>query len=101
VVTNCGDVELNATAVQVQRFAPADHYLYAFTCPGCSLLVTKPATPRVVELLVRAGVEAFTFFRPAELDEVHAGPAITYDDLLSFHYEVSDTGWLDSLIGAR
>jgi predicted RNA-binding Zn-ribbon protein involved in translation (DUF1610 family) len=97
---NCGDIELSAQGVEVVRFAPDPSSFYSFSCPQCTVLVTRPATSRVVDLLVSAGVQAMTFTRPAELDEIHDGPPITYDDLLNFHYEVSDGGWLDTLTGA-
>ncbi len=97
---SCGDIDLSTGDVTVQRFGPGSEVAYAFNCPHCQAAVTKAAPQRVVDLLVAAGVRVVTWTRPAELDEFHTGPPISYDDLLAFHFEVSTSGWLDALIGA-
>jgi len=35
---------------------------------------------------------------PAELSEPKSGPAITYDDLLAFHFELDSDDWLEQVI---
>lgn len=96
----CGDVDMTTADVQVQRFAPGEVTAYAFSCPRCRVLVTKPASGRVVDMLMAAGARMVTWTRPAELDEIHQGPAVGYDDLLAFHFEVESEGWLDALLGS-
>ncbi|CAG4930522.1 unnamed protein product [Acidithrix sp. C25] len=33
-----------------------------------------------------------------ELEEDHQGEPISYDELMDFHYQISNDGWLDRLI---
>jgi hypothetical protein len=61
-------------------------------------MVNKPAEQRVVELLVSAGVKVVSWDLPAELSEPKAGPAISYDDLLAFHFELDSESWLEQVI---
>ncbi len=96
----CGDVELTTREVQVQVCSATDEGTYSFLCPSCRLIVNKPAEPRVVELLVSAGVRLVNWDMPAELSEAKYGPAINYDDLLAFHFEVESENWLEHVIAA-
>jgi len=68
---------------------------YAFRCPSCRLAVSKPAEPRVVDVLVSSGVRLSVWHLPAELDEPKHGAPINYDDLLTFHDELQKDDWLD------
>jgi len=61
-------------------------------------MVSKPAEPPVVDLLASAGVRVVTWDLPPELREHKIGPPITHDDLLSFHDDIQNEGWLDQLI---
>jgi hypothetical protein len=70
---------------------------YLFSCPDCQMVVTKPAEPRVVDLLVSSGVRMSVWQLPAELDEPRAGPPISYDDLLEFHFELQRTDWFERM----
>ena len=94
----CGDVELTTREVQVQVCSATDEGTYSFLCPSCRLIVNKPAEQRVVELLVSAGVKVVSWDLPAELSELKAGPPISYDDLLAFHFELDSEGWLEHVI---
>ncbi len=73
---------------------------YAFRCPRCSLAVSKPADPKIVDLLVSSGVRLSVWHLPAELYEAHEGSAISYDDLLEFHYAIQQEGWLEKLVSS-
>jgi hypothetical protein len=75
-----------------------DDGTYSFLCPSCRLIVNKPAEQRVVELLVSAGVRVVNWDLPAELSEAKSGPAISYDDLLAFHFELDSDDWLEQVI---
>jgi len=44
-------------------------------------------------------VAVSTWQMPAELDEVHYGPAISHDDLLEFHFQLQRRNSLDELAG--
>jgi hypothetical protein len=61
------------------------------------MAVAKPAEPRIVDLLVSAGVGLTTWTLPAELRESHAGNPFNYDDLLSFHFELQSDEWQNHL----
>ena len=54
----------------------------------------------MVDLLAEAGVRLVRWAMPAELDETHDGPAITYDDLLAFHFDVEQDDWLEQVLSA-
>ena len=95
---SCGDVETTTRAVQVLRCTTTGAATYAFVCPSCRLRVAKEATEHVVALLVDAGVPVVGWEMPAELDEPKAGPAVTHDDLLGFHFAVQEPGWLEAQV---
>lgn len=95
----CGDVELTTRDVQVLLCATTNEGSYAFRCPACSLAVSKPAEPRIVDVLVASGVRLSVWQMPAELDEEHAGAPISYDDLLEFHFELKGDDWFERLTG--
>lgn len=94
---DCGDVELTSRDVRVRVNAATNEGSYAFQCPECQLAVSKAAEPRIIDLLVSSGVELFVWTVPAELLEPRVGPAISYDDLLNFHYELQDEAWFEKV----
>src|SRR6266513_2293577 len=82
----CGDVELTTRDVSVQVCSSNNEGSYSFLCPHCRLAVSKPAEPRIVDLLVSSGVRLSVWHLPAEMFEPHAaGEVISHDDLLAFH----------------
>ena len=94
----CGDVKTTTRDVQVQAGFSTESNSYSFLCPSCRLLVNKPATDLIMEILVRAGVRIVTWSRPAELDEAKVGPPITHDDLLRFHDDLEGHRWLETQV---
>ena len=63
------------------------------------MAVVKDAEPRVVDLLLASGVAMTTWTVPAEIRERPIdGPALTHDDLLDFHHELSQDGWFERLL---
>ena len=80
----CGEVELTPADVSLMVCSHAPLSYYAFTCATCCQEIRKPADDHVVSLLVSGGVPAQVWELPAEALEEHAGPAITYDDVLDF-----------------
>ncbi|MDQ1372667.1 MAG: hypothetical protein QOJ09_5 [Actinomycetota bacterium] len=94
----CGDVELTSGDVTVLVCSTTNVSSYAFQCPNCEVAVTKPAEPRVVDLLVSTGVRLSVWQLPGEMEEVHAGPPICYDDLLEFHFELRREDWFERLV---
>jgi len=74
---------------------------YRFSCPTCMHTIEKPADRKVVALLLSAGVEVDDQLREREAEakrvrELEAleprpdGPALTADDLISFHFLLED-----------
>ncbi len=94
----CGDVELTSRDVTVRVNSTTNEGSYAFQCPECQLAVSKAAEPRIIDLLVSSGVELYVWTLPAELLEPRVGPTITYDDLLTFHYDIQKDNWLEHLM---
>lgn len=95
----CGDVELTTRDVQVLLCATTNEGSYAFRCPACRVAVSKPAEPRIVDVLVASGVRLSVWQLPAELEEEHTGAPISYDDLLEFHFEIKGDDWFERLTG--
>ena len=95
---SCGEVELapDALRLRVCSTPAASHYI--FTCPRCSTIVVKPAADsRIVTLLTSVGVPTTNWDLPAELDEVHEGPALTIDDLIDLHFALERPDWAELL----
>ena len=92
----CGEVELTSADISLMVCNHASLSYYAFTCPKCVDVVKKPADDHVVSLLVSGGVPAQVWDLPAEVLEVKAGPALTYDDLLDFALELNSTDLLSA-----
>lgn len=93
----CGDVRLKARDLLVRVCAETDAGSYSFACPRCGEPVAREATPRILALLVSAGVRTEVWHQPAELLEPHAGPPISVDDLLDFHLILGRDDWFDRL----
>ncbi len=97
----CGDVRLQSTQLIVRVCSDDDSAAYRFRCPNCEDQVSKPASGRIVDLLVAAGVRMEVWQLPAEVREHHDGPPLDLDDLLDFHLLLRQDGWLESQIRAE
>lgn len=82
---SCGDVELTPGQVQVLVCSDDNRASYAFRCPECHLMVSKPTDTRVVDILLSSGVRLVRWDAPAELSEPHHGDPISWDDILELH----------------
>ena len=95
----CGDVSLEIDNLTVRTCADGvTESAYRFECPGCGDTVSRPASERIVDLLVSAGAPQETWVWPAELREWRDGPPLTPDDLLDLHVMLDDDGWFDQLL---
>jgi hypothetical protein len=94
----CGDVELGVSELRVRVCTADTQGTYVFRCPSCQMSVTKPAEPRIVDLLVASGVELVEWELPAELYEAHRGAPITHDDLIDFHRLLQSDDWFDVVV---
>jgi len=71
---------------------------YRFSCPECLNTIEKPADRKVVALLLSAGVEledqaSLDMGEPVEFTVIEPhrpGPALTIDDLITFHFLLQD-----------
>lgn len=93
----CGDVEMTIGDLRVRLCSDTNEGSYAFRCPSCETLVAKSIEASVVDVLVVAGVHLDVWQLPAELDEPHSGPPVSYDDLLEFHFQLEEHDWLEQL----
>jgi predicted RNA-binding Zn-ribbon protein involved in translation (DUF1610 family) len=95
----CGDVQLQINDLTV-RVCDDDETAgsYRFQCPGCEETVTRPASARIVDLLLSAGAPCELWKWPAELAESRSGPPITPDDLLDLHVLLEDDTWFEQLV---
>ncbi len=93
----CGDVEFGSEVLTLRVCAADGSGSYAFRCPSCGMAVAKPADAKVMELLTASGADVEVWDIPAELGELHLGPAITWDDILEFHYALQQDGWFEKL----
>lgn len=53
---NCGDVELTTVDIALELIGTGDEGTYRFTCPRCVTVQRRPATSRVVSILLATGV---------------------------------------------
>lgn len=94
----CGDVQLQIHDLAVRVCADDTSGTYRFRCPRCADTVQRPASARIVDLLVSAGAPRELWSWPAELAEVRTGPPLTPDDLLDMHVLLEDDAWFSQLV---
>jgi len=93
-------VELTSADVTLMVCSHAPLSYYAFDCVTCGAQIKKPADDHVVSLLVSGGIPATVWDLPGEALERHAGPQLSYDDLLDFGLQLGATDLLAELAGA-
>ena len=98
---SCADVELTTRDLSVQVCSDTNQGSYSFRCPTCQLAVSKPAEPRIIDLLVSSGVRMNLWRLPAELHEPKQGQPFRWDDVLEFHDLLQAPDWFDQLLDAR
>ncbi len=94
---SCGDVDVSPGQMKVMLCSSNGEASYTFRCPECHMVVAKQIERRIVEVLVAAGVKIQFWRLPEELNDLPDGPPISYDDLLDFHFELANPGWLDQV----
>jgi hypothetical protein len=105
----CGQVDLGAEAISLQVAHGGEQGEYAFTCPECSVEVSKLADSKIIGLLIAAGASAQE--TPAEPAERQLPPlppedrspspdasAFTLDDVIDFHFLLQDDLWNAELL---
>ena len=93
----CGEVDLSPDEMSLFLASSGDRGSYSFTCPECSQDVDRPASRKIVALLVAAGVETMPMPRETDLDlppEDRSpnpdAPPFTLDDLIELHFLLQD-----------
>jgi hypothetical protein len=77
----CGELVVDAHAVRVTR-ASQGAGMFLFNCPSCTRDVWQEADPATLLLLRSVGVGLVDGLAPLELVEPHAGPSISWDEVL-------------------
>lgn len=52
----CGDVELTTSDIALELIGSGDEGTYRYTCPSCRTIQRRPASARVVSILLATGV---------------------------------------------
>ena len=94
----CGEVEMRADVISLALEQDSGEGVYSFVCPVCEDVVEKPADRKIVSLLRSVGVEVTEREAPvAEIGERPEGPPITIDDVVDFHFLLSQDDWFEQL----
>ncbi len=96
---SCGDVELTLSELRVLVCSTDGTASYNFRCPSCTFRVSKSAEKAVVDILLSSGVSMSFWRMPQELEEVHDGSPISYDELMDFHYQLAGDDLFERLTG--
>src|SRR5919108_2014940 len=100
----CGDVEFALGELRIHASQETEGLL-EFVCPSCGRLNVRPLGHPELAALANAGARPSSGPAPFELLEKHAGPPISWDDLIDFHQVLSRlngrTSWPRSLMGSE
>ena len=70
--SDCGEIKLTVADVGLELAPGADGGDYRFDCPICGTTQRRPATPRVVSILLATGVEYTVVAAPIGEAEIAA-----------------------------
>ncbi|MGI9665664.1 MAG: hypothetical protein ACR2N2_00990 [Acidimicrobiia bacterium] len=88
---SCGDVELTTTDISLELAGNGDEGTYRFVCPSCTSTQRRPASQRVVSILLATGVAY----------EVTVGqPPITEAEIGQFVSELESDDWFGRLVAS-
>ena len=65
----CGDVELSTEDIALELIGPGDAGSYRFSCPSCMAVQVRPATRRVVSILLATGVNYEIILAPSPITD--------------------------------
>ncbi|MEN8233846.1 MAG: hypothetical protein ABFR89_02845 [Actinomycetota bacterium] len=88
---SCGDIELTTDDVGLELSAGADEGRYRFDCPFCGLTQRRPASRRVVSVLLATGVG---------YDVVATASPITEIEIDEFTRALDGDGWFKELVAS-
>lgn len=86
--SRCGDIELTHADLRLELSPEWTSGSYCFTCPYCSHEERRPASQRVVTILLAAGVV---------YDVVATEAAITENEIDSFRDALDQDDWFSEL----
>jgi hypothetical protein len=69
----CGDVELTTSDIALELIGSGDEGTYRFTCPTCLRIQRRPASQRVVSVLLATGVSYEISIGTAPITETEIG----------------------------
>ncbi len=93
----CGDVKLAPSAVTIRNCVDDDGWSYWFICPSCHRRAAASTGGGAAFDAVCAGATLDTWRLPAEIDEWHDGPPLTFVDLCELHLLLLEPDWIDQL----
>ena len=93
---------MRADVISLAVEQDSEEGVYSFVCPVCEDVVEKPADRKIVSLLRSVGVEVTeSEAATVEIDEERPeGPAITIEDVVDFHFLLSQEDWFEQLTAA-
>ncbi len=71
--SRCGDVELSTTDISLELTGTGHEGTYRFTCPSCLTIQYRPASHRVVSILLATGVAYEVVVDAAPITEFEIG----------------------------
>lgn len=81
----CGAVDVSPDRVRMQPGPVGQTSTYSFFCPGCGKLVVKAANLGMLKLFRK---RSFKVKINVSSSPERKFPALTYDDLLDFHFQL-------------
>lgn len=84
----CGDVELSTSDIALELTGAGEAGSYRFVCPACSGVQVRPASPRVISILLATGVT---------YEIMLAAPPITEIDIDTFVAMLDEDDWINRL----
>lgn len=96
--TDCGEVVLPLTVVTVHIQDSGVAHV-AYRCPDCRVRNAQWIPSSVATTLRQVGVSVHPLNRPAEVDEVRAGPPIKERDVTAFVQALRRPDWQAELSG--
>jgi hypothetical protein len=88
----CGDVELSTHDIALELTGTGDAGSYRFSCPSCSSVQIRPATRRVVSILLATGVN---------YEITLAASLITESEIEGFVADLDDDDWFSRLVASE
>ncbi len=89
---DCGDVELKTADIALELTGAGDAGSYRFSCPTCQATQVRPATRRVVSILLATGVSYEITLAPAPITET---------EIEAFVAMLDDDDWYSRLVASE